>query len=111
MNYMFDFATEEEEEHLCSKKKNIGEESYGIYATRVVTSLNYYLSMYFIKCMKEEQVKVPKQLQQRLGMTFPSKMKVSNIGTYKQSLTSFVLNKKIGRKFRTNEARRRVRDV
>ena len=81
---MFAFATEEENENLCSRKKKIGEESYSVYAMRVVTSLNYYLSMYFIKCMNEKNVKVPKQLQNRLGMTFPQKMKVSNNETYKQ---------------------------
>ena len=97
---MFAFATEEEEQHLLAKKKQVGAESYSVYATRVITSLNYYLSMYFIKCMHIERVKIPKQLQGRIGKVFPKKMLVSHIGTYKQMLTTFELDKEIGNEFR-----------
>ena len=97
---MFAFATEEEEQHLLAKKKQVGAESYNVYATRVITSLNYYLSMYFIKCMNNERVKIPRQLQGRIAKTFSKKMLVSNIGTYKQLLKTFELNKEIGNKFR-----------
>ena len=97
---MFAFATEEEEQHLLAKKKQVGTESYSVYAMRVITSLNYYLSMYFITCMNTERVKIPRQLQGRIAKTFSKKMLVSNIGTYKQLLKSFELNKEIGEKFR-----------
>ena len=104
---MFAFATDEENENLCSKKKKIGLESYSVYALRVVTSLNYYLSMYFIQCMKDKHVTVPKQLTSRRGMTFPTKMIVSNIGTYKGMIKKFDLDTDIGKRFRIREARRR----
>ena len=57
---MLAFATEEEEQNLIARKKKVGTECYSVYAMRVITSLNYYLSMYFIKCMKDERVKIPK---------------------------------------------------
>ena len=97
---MFAFATEEEEKHLLAKKKQVGTESYSVYATRVITSLNYYLSMYFIKCMNNERVKIPRQLQGRIAKVFSKKMLVSNIGTYKQLLKTFELDKEIGNEFR-----------
>ena len=97
---MFAFATKDEEQHLLAKKKHVGTESYSVYAMRVITSLNYYLSMYFITLMNNERVKVPRQLQGRIAKVFSKKMLVSNIGTYKQLLKTFELNKEIGNKFR-----------